>query len=324
MKIYTGTGDDGITTNLRGLRIPKDSFEIKLLGTMDELTSSIGFAKSLTNDGELKDHLEWIQHEIEAFNSEISGGSELNLSIPMLESMIDSYQQYISPFKGFVKPGESKLSAALDISRTVARRAEREIFEAINGKHFVATKEHGIYLNRLSDLLYVMARFAGAMDKLRLQVIEQVNSLKAENSDITLTEYNSIDLKSAKALCEKIEQEALKIGIKVVISICDASGNLILLHKMDDAYIASIDIAINKAFTSVALKMTTAMVGELSKQGSSLHGLELTNNSRLVTFGGGIPLKLKGKIIGGLGISGGSAEQDTKLAEIGASLVEKA
>lgn len=323
MKYYTGAGDDGTTENLRGLKVPKDSIEINLIGTMDELTSVLGLAKSTALDGELRDHIDWLQQDILKFNADLSMGEELTLSVEFLESVIDSYQQYTGSFQGFVKPGDSRLGAVLDIARTVARRSERIATQAI--RQNLIANEFGIYLNRLSDLLYAMARFAGAMEKVRKQIhgsIEESLTGNLEGSDY-ITAAHSINLHTAQKLSKKIQEYAQTSSTKAVIAVCDSGGNLLLLHKMDDAFIASIDIAINKAFTSAALKMTTEKVGELSKPGSSLYGLELTNNGRIVIFGGGVPLKMGHLIIGGLGVSGGTAEIDTELAEYGARLIER-
>ena len=90
---------------------------------------------------------------------------------------------------------------------------------------------------------------------------------------------------------------------------------------MDDSYIASYDVAFNKAYTSVALKMSTIKLKELSQPRGPLYGIQQTNEGKIVVFGGGEPLILDGKLIGGLGVSGGSEEQDTGLAAFGSSVL---
>jgi uncharacterized protein GlcG (DUF336 family) len=93
---------------------------------------------------------------------------------------------------------------------------------------------------------------------------------------------------------------------------------------MDNAYIASYDVAVNKAFTVVSLKMSTSTLKPLAQPGGSLYGIQFTNNGKIVIFGGGEPLlNAKGDIIGGLGVSGGTEEQDTALAEYGKQIFEK-
>ena len=90
---------------------------------------------------------------------------------------------------------------------------------------------------------------------------------------------------------------------------------------MDDAFHASYDIAVNKAYTVTALKMPTKELAVLAAPGGSLYGIQFTNGGRIVIFGGGIPLKVDGRIIGGLGISGGTGEEDHSLAEYGLSVL---
>jgi uncharacterized protein GlcG (DUF336 family) len=88
----------------------------------------------------------------------------------------------------------------------------------------------------------------------------------------------------------------------------------------DGAYYASYDIAVNKSYTSVALKMPTSKLATLAAPGGSLYGIQHTNGGRIVIFGGGDPLKWQGEIIGAIGVSGGSAEEDTALSAYGAEL----
>ena len=91
-----------------------------------------------------------------------------------------------------------------------------------------------------------------------------------------------------------------------------------VVHVMEDAYIASYDVALQKAYTVVALKMSTMDLKPLAQPGASLYGIQFTNDGQIVIFGGGEPLKIGDRIIGGLGVSGGSEEQDAALAAFGA------
>lgn len=121
----------------------------------------------------------------------------------------------------------------------------------------------------------------------------------------------------ANALIEKVKERAEQMGVPVVIAVADKAGRPVAVQCMDDAYIASFDIAVNKAFTSASLKMSTEMLSTLCRPGDSLYGLQFTNNGKIVIFGGGELLEIEGKIIGALGVSGGSAEQDTAIAAYG-------
>lgn len=123
-------------------------------------------------------------------------------------------------------------------------------------------------------------------------------------------------LQAAKVLAAYVEEQAAVMGVNAVVAVSDASGNLMLCECMDDAFLASRDIAINKAYTVTALKMPTKALASLAAPGGSLYGIQFTNGGRIVIFGGGEPLESGGKIVGGVGVSGGTAEEDTKLGEI--------
>lgn len=133
-----------------------------------------------------------------------------------------------------------------------------------------------------------------------------------------------LNLENARRLSGQIQRKAEEMGVKAVIAIADRGGHPILVERMDDAFIASYDIAVNKAFTVVSLKMSTSTLKPLAQPGGSLYGIQFTNQGKIVIFGGGEPLKDPSDIIiGGLGVSGGTEEQDTALAAYGRKLFEK-
>ena len=131
----------------------------------------------------------------------------------------------------------------------------------------------------------------------------------------------TLTLETARRLSEEIRKEAARIGVNAVVAISDRAGRPILVECMDDAYIASYDIALNKAYTVTALKMSTSQLKPLAQPGQPLYGIQFTNQGQIVIFGGGEPLKIGETIVGGLGVSGGSEEQDTYLAEYGKNLL---
>ena len=130
-------------------------------------------------------------------------------------------------------------------------------------------------------------------------------------------------LTKAKQLIERIEQKAREKGVAAVIAVADPAARIVAVHCMDQAYIASYDIAVNKAYTSAGLKMSTAELGALSQPGQPLYGIQYTNEGRIVIFGGGEILEIGGEIIGALGVSGGTAEQDTELAAFGKEIFKE-
>jgi uncharacterized protein GlcG (DUF336 family) len=130
-------------------------------------------------------------------------------------------------------------------------------------------------------------------------------------------------LELAKELITAAENEAKQLGISMVIAIVDEGGNFIACHRMDDAWLASIEIAQNKAWTSVALKTPTAGLAEATVPAAELYGLTTTNNGRIVVFGGGIPLVKAGKVLGAVGVSGNSVANDIRVAEAAVKAFEK-
>lgn len=126
-----------------------------------------------------------------------------------------------------------------------------------------------------------------------------------------------MSLKLANALIDKVKGKAEDMGVNVVVAVSDKAGRPVSVQCMDDAYIASFDIAINKTYTSASLKMSTAQLANLSQPGQDLYGIQFTNNGKIVIFGGGEVLEADGHIVGALGVSGGTAEEDTAIAAYG-------
>lgn len=131
-----------------------------------------------------------------------------------------------------------------------------------------------------------------------------------------------ITLDSAKRLIEKIEQEALRRNKPSVIAVCSPDGNPVAVHVMDGSFLVSFDMAVKKAYTSVAVKMSTMELSRLTQPGQTFYGLGKMSDN-IVIFGGGVPLKVGDTIIGGLGISGGTGEEDNSLAEYGLQILNE-
>ncbi len=132
-----------------------------------------------------------------------------------------------------------------------------------------------------------------------------------------------MNLKLARQAVEKIKLKAEEVGVNAVVAVADAGANIVTVDSMDDAYIASYDIAVNKAFTSASLKMSTHALSKLALPGGPLYGIQNTNNGRIVIFGGGEPIEINGTVIGAVAVSGGTAEQDTFLGSYGRQVFEE-
>ena len=128
-----------------------------------------------------------------------------------------------------------------------------------------------------------------------------------------------VTLEDARKIIAAAERRAKEIGQPMNIAVADGGGNLVAHVRMDNAWIGSVDIAINKAFTARAFDISTADLARLSQSGNQFFGIHASNHGRVMIFAGGVPLRHGGRVIGGVGVSGGSGEQDQSVAEAGAA-----
>ncbi len=126
-----------------------------------------------------------------------------------------------------------------------------------------------------------------------------------------------VTLKDAKAVIEAAEKKAEAIGQPMNIAVADEGGNLVAHVRMDGSWLGSIDISIKKAYTSRAFDISTKDLAQYCQPGKDFYGLNTSNNGKIMIFAGGIPLKRDGKVVGAVGVSGGSGEQDHAVAEAG-------
>jgi uncharacterized protein GlcG (DUF336 family) len=129
-----------------------------------------------------------------------------------------------------------------------------------------------------------------------------------------------ITLGDARRVIAVAEAKALEIGQPMNIAVVDAGGNLVSHVRMDGAWIGSIDISINKAFTARAFDIETAQLAKNSQPGQQFFGIHASNHGRVMIFAGGIPLRRNGAVIGAIGVSGGDGKQDQTVATAGATV----
>jgi uncharacterized protein GlcG (DUF336 family) len=132
----------------------------------------------------------------------------------------------------------------------------------------------------------------------------------------------SLSLQDAKRILAAGEAKADQIGLPYNIAVVDAGGHLVAFSHQDGALIASIDLAIHKAFTARACNMSTGDLAELAQPGKPLYGIQYSNSGKIVIFGGGLPIRRKGVVIGAVGTSAGTVEQDIQVAEAAAGAFE--
>lgn len=405
MEVYTGYGDKGMTDLSHTKNVSKSDDRICLMGSVEELMSHIGLVRVLVDDVDVVRMLEKISETLKKIIDGVSDpyNREFKLSedrTELLEEEIGRMKEIFSGERLPILPGDSRVAAEIDVTRAVARRAEREL--ALVSVKFGSDTGAKKYMNRLSDYFYVLARYvdvakieekneasegvqgavkvetAGIEANVGVEAVGTVGSsadvavgtsavdvraqdsqmvqkrdvqtFNAQNGTVTtavggntaMAQNDSIaantamiqevlkrmgiqgriTLDSAKRLIEKIEQEALRRNKPSVIAICSPDGNPVAVHVMDGSFLVSFEVALKKAYTSVAVKMSTMELSRLTQPGQTFYGLGKMSDN-IVIFGGGVPLKVGDTIIGGLGISGGTGEEDNSLAEYGLQVLNE-
>ena len=397
MEVYTGYGDKGMTDLSHTKNVSKSDDRICLMGSVEELMSHIGLVRVLVDDVDVVRMLEKISETLKKITDGVS--DPYNREFKVSEDRTELLEEEIGRMKEIffgerlpILPGDSRVAAEIDVTRAVARRAEREL--ALVSVKFGSDTGAKKYMNRLSDYFYVLARYvdvakikekkaeaaesvqgavrsenagteiventanvatnasvanAGGQDP-QLAQKNDVQAFNVQDKTVTTTAGGNtamaqndsmaantamiqevlkrmgiqgrITLDSAKRLIEKIEQEALRRNKPSVIAVCTPDGNPVAVHVMDGSFLVSFDMAVKKAYTSVAVKMSTMELSRLTQPGQTFYGLGKMSDN-IVIFGGGVPLKVGDTIIGGLGISGGTGEEDNSLAEYGLQVLKE-
>ena len=405
MEVYTGYGDKGMTDLSHTKNVSKSDDRICLMGSVEELMSHIGLVRVLVDDVDVVRMLEKISETLKKIIDGVSDPYNREFKVSedrteLLEEEIGRMKEIFSGERLPILPWDSRVAAEIDVTRAVARRAEREL--ALVSVKFGSDTGAKKYMNRLSDYFYVLARFVNvakieeknessegvqgavkaetagivanvgveaagtvgssadvAAGTLAVDVRAQdpqmvqkrdVQAFDVQNGTVTtavggntaMAQNDSmaantamiqevlkrmgiqgrITLDSAKRLIEKIEQEALRRNKPSVIAICSPDGNPVAVHVMDGSFLVSFEVALKKAYTSVAVKMSTMELSRLTQPGQTFYGLGKMSDN-IVIFGGGVPLKVGDTIIGGLGISGGTGEEDNSLAEYGLQVLNE-
>lgn len=358
MSIYTKRGDRGITDMAHVGNISKSDDRIRLMGEADELNSHIELVKSMLRQSEILQFLERIQKNLDLIAAGVSNPYDRDCKVSeketaVLEAETDKLEALCEKPVPEKLTGKSRLAAEIDIARTVARRTERCLAQV--SVKFGADTESKRFLNRLSDYLYILARYieyysdlsvelsddhAGALAKTSDNNTDALPEPSDSNTDVLkktadineaviqevlkrMGIQSRITLDTAKKLIERLEQEAVRRGQRAVIAVCNPEGNPVAVHVMDEAFLVSFDVAMKKAYTAVAVKMSTMELSKIAQPGGTFYGVDKLDGGKIVIFGGGIPLKSGNTIIGGLGISGGTGEEDHSLAEYGQSVLNE-
>ncbi len=335
MSIYTKTGDKGTTSLVGGARVKKTDVRVETYGTVDELNAMLSLASKEVKDEANQSLLEALQYQLFYLGAELAtadtAATKANQrvvtaeDIIAMENAIDRCMAALPPVHSFVLPGTSEAGSRLHVARTLARRAERRLVEL--AETATIRPELLKYLNRLSDCLYALARFEDQLahtNQIVETVIQRYLSATAQQPQAlqAVTDAHPVTSRPLAldfSLTHRLLQQAIgaanELKVPVVISLADRHGNTILTYRMPDALLVSLELAPKKAYTAVALKAATHELSAAIQPGTDLFQLEASTGGKVVTFGGGYPLYRDGYLVGGLGISGGSVEQDMKIAQ---------
>ena len=325
--LYTKTGDKGQTSLVGGARVSKDSPRVECYGTIDEANSMLGLAYAQTDRAYIRTTLHTIQGRLFSLGAELASdekgleklkGTISEEDVAFLEGVVDTCTQTTGKQTHFVIPGVDPCSAALHVARTIVRRAERHIVTL--SQQVPVRQVVSRYVNRLSDAIYALARLQEDLveeDRLREKVTAVVREKLAQEQTGQMPAFC---LENLHRMARRAEEKAKQLGVPVVFAAVDQGGNLVLLQRMEGALLASIEIATGKAYTASALKMATHELGQAAGQNGPLYGIETAIPGKIVLFGGGFPYLVNGEVVGGIGVSGGTVEQDMEIARWAMSL----
>ncbi len=336
-KFYTGQGDKGLTALTPAAQVSKADERVAAYGAVEELIASLGMVRSATECPIFCGKLDRIRRTLrtlaEGLRDARSGQFVFSAEeITFLETDMDEMLAHLPADEMGSLPCGNEQSARLSLAHTTARRAERDMV-AMDRRYSVPAN-FKIYMNRLADHLLVAARYSeflhGKAETGRAEApatpapaaIRETPKMALSERDALVSEILSrlggprvMDLAKAKAVIAAVEERARAEGKQAVIAVTGAEGNPIAVHVMDGAFLVSYDVAVKKAYTAVAVKMSTMDLQALCQPGGTFYGLQALD--KVITFGGGIPLTVDGVIVGGLGVSGGSGEEDHALALYG-------
>ena len=324
--IYTKTGDKGTTGLYGGSRVDKDSLNVDVYGTIDEAISALGVAYAQTESPDIREYINHIQKRMFQAGAEFASdakGMEMlkdkigEADIRYLEDIVDKSTEVNGLMREFVVPGVNPSSAALHLARTIVRRAERKITTL--AREIPVRDDLKKFINRLSDACFAMARLeeTRAQEKEIEELKKTVRRVAKELLGGTGNKGEckmDMSLKSLKKMAGFVEEKANEIGVPMVFSAVDEGGNLVYYQRMEGSLLVSIKVSQDKAYTACALKCPTSDLADLTKPGDSLWSLDSSGDGRIICFGGGYPIKVDGKVIGAIGISGGTAEEDMAVA----------
>lgn len=327
---YFGKGNDGKSTLSSQFKTSKSDPRFSAIGTLDELAAEAYLCLAADPDADFNAAMREILEVIEKISGGMAYPRDSRYAVTENElSRVNELIASLSRFNEQSATPTNELASRLNLARTIARRAEREVVAA--DLKFGSPKNTAAYLNGLSAFFAAQIKRANAVAKGGANGMANATNAGTATKNPTegatdeerivasviskvMDKFSvTIGLDEAKILTDIIEKEAARRGKKAVVAVCNEQGNPISVHVMDGAFLVSFDVAVKKAYTAAALKMSTMELSALVKPNATFYGLQ--NDEKLMIIGGGVPIVKNGKVVGGLGVSGGTGEEDHSLCE---------
>ena len=220
-----------------------------------------------------------------------------------IENCILKYSNILSLNDEYKTPEENEEVLIAYLLYIIIKKIQRRFM--LLAKHREIKAELINYINKSRDFSHIVYKFI--QEKIMIKYVIELISEKLSSTE------NNLSLEKARKIIRAGEKKAKEMNLSAVFAVVNSEGNLIIEERMDNAILVSIDVAYKKAYTAAALKLNTEDLTALVQPGAMFYGLQ--SDPKYIVFGGGMLLKVDGKIVGAVGVSGGSAQEDMEIAK---------
>ena len=222
-----------------------------------------------------------------------------------IENCVLKYSNILSLNDDYKIPEENEEVFIAYLLYTIIKKIQRRFM--LLAKHREIKAELINYINKSRDFSHIVYKFI--QEKVMVKYVIELVSEKLSSINID----NNLSLEKARKIIRAGEKKAKEMNLSAVFAVVNSEGNLIIEERMDNAILVSVEVAYKKAYTAAALKLNTADLTPLVQPGAMFYGLQ--SDPKYIVFGGGMLLKVDGKIVGAVGVSGGSAQEDMEIAK---------
>ena len=222
-----------------------------------------------------------------------------------IESCVLKYSNILSFNAEYKIPEENEEVLIVYLLYTIIKKIQRRFISLSKNKEIRVDLIN--YIDKSCDFFHIIYKFI--REKAMVKYVTELISEKLSSIDMD----NNLSLEKARKIIRAGQKKAKKMNIAAVFAVVNAEGNLIIEERMDNAILVSVEVAYKKAYTAAALKLNTEDLTALVQPGAMFYGLQ--SDPKYIVFGGGMLLKINGKIVGAVGVSGGSAQEDMEIAK---------